>query len=109
MADKRACRSRRTGAQPSRASCGTKRDRSNRQTRSELSTLAGKTEVTIRLEIRSSDRIFRRQRARITPCKWVRPDEGSEKIAKAREFCEMGCFLFQLPSSYWVRFQSHSC
>ena len=34
------------GAQPSRASCGTKSDRSDRQTRSELSTLAGKTEVT---------------------------------------------------------------
>ena len=96
MADKRACRSRRTGAQPSRASCGTKSDRSDRQTRSELSTLAGKTEVTIRLAIRSSDRIFRDSAREITPYKWVHPDEGSEKIAKASEFCD------DLPRYYGV-------
>ena len=50
--------------------------------------LAGKTEITIRLAIRSSDRIFRRQRALITPSKWGHPDKESEKIAKASEFCD---------------------
>jgi hypothetical protein len=58
MAARRACRSRRTEAQRSRASFATRGDKNSRRTKRVLNTSAGKIGAMIRLVIRSSDSRF---------------------------------------------------
>jgi hypothetical protein len=67
MAARRACRSLRTEAHPSRASFGTRGDRNSQRTKRVLNTAAGKIGAMIRLVIRNSDSLFRRRVTRPVP------------------------------------------